>query len=626
MPASERFQQLALRFTDPVQHDYEVIRGIFLTDETITERSRETGLDRATVAAKARCFLEQGMRGLLDRRTTPGKKGHSPYPEGVAGYLLYLKQLYPPIHLREMARIVERKFGCKTNHHTLQQFLRRHAFPVQLPLPVTTFHQFEDAYLARWTVVRLWYEGWHQQSIAGYLQLSRKHVREILVAFQRDGFAGLEDQRTRPSTHPANQLTLPFLAEVLAVQRDYPRAGRFRVRGLVAQRTGPEPPSERTVGRAMALNRQHHGAPPAWTTDRPDPAEPDGIVKDMPYALTHRHRYWFIDIRYLVRIGSLNNRSDREDAAQESQETPENLDQEDMVAEHWVYSLCIIEGYSRKILAGMASPYQDVVAVLQLLSAALSAYGRPEGIVSDNGSVFTSDAYECLLAALGIEVCHIEKGKPWQNLIEAQFKIELRLADAAFEQAATLAEIQERHATFVETFNTTPHWAHRERADGLRTPEETLGWVQGRELAPDALLRALRQLQVARTVNRAGYVSVQRFYLYAERGLARKRVSVWLYDGRLHLAYQQALLAQYTYHAERRGKQLQAVDPHPQLYRTAYASPQLELWELDDVQWRKVFERRPYQRHPPQAPEIPIQQLALPMVGLAVVLLLAIVG
>ena len=273
------------------------------------------------------------------------------------------------------------------------------------------------------------------------------------------------------------------------------------------------------------------------------------IVKDMPYELTHRHRYWFIDIRYLVRIGPLQGLDqgpgEREDEAGEDQDTSAEH------AEHWVYSLCIIEGYSRKILAGMASPYQDVVAVLQLLSAALSAYGRPEGIVSDNGSVFTSDAYEGLLTTLGIEVCHIEKGKPWQNLIEAQFKVERRLADAQIERAATLAEIQERHAAFVETFNTTPHWAHRERADGLRTPEETLGWVHGRELEPDALPQALRTLQVARTVNRAGYVSVQRFYLYAERGLARKRVSVWLYDGRLHLAHQQALLAQYTYHAER---------------------------------------------------------------------------
>ncbi len=32
MPTSESFQQLVLRFTDPVQQDYEVIRGIMLAD------------------------------------------------------------------------------------------------------------------------------------------------------------------------------------------------------------------------------------------------------------------------------------------------------------------------------------------------------------------------------------------------------------------------------------------------------------------------------------------------------------------------------------------------------------------------------------------------------------------
>ncbi len=345
----------------------------------------------------------------------------------------------------------------------------------------------------------------------------------------------------------------------------------------------------------------------------------------MPYELTHRHRYWFIDLRYLVRLSDLG---DERHESQDTQDTPEEAPGHQVAqgepgeqgeqGEQWVYSLCIIEGYSRKILAGMASPYQDVVAVLQLLCAALSAYGRPEGIVSDNGSVFTSQAYEGLLEALGIDVCHIEKGKPWQNLIEAQFKIERRLADAQIERADTLAEVQERHAAFVETFNSTPHWAHRDRADGLRTPEAVLGWVRGRALAPDALQRALRQLQLERTVNRAGYISVQRFYLYAERGLARQRVSVWLYDGRLHLAYRQALLAQYTYRAERRGKRLRAVDPHPQLYRSTYASPQLELWELDDAQWRKVWERPPRQCHLTRARDASVQQLVLPIVGLVV--------
>ena len=111
---------------------------------------------------------------------------------------------------------------------------------------------------------------------------------------------------------------------------------------------------------------------------------------------------------------------------------------------------------------------------------------------------------------------------------------------------------------------------------------------------------------------------MQRFSLYAKRGLACKRISIWLYDGRLHLAHQQALLAQYTYHAERRGQRVGricAVDPHPQLYRSAYAAPQVELWELDDQQWRKIMPR-PYERRPRLShSDSGVRQLPLPLKG-----------
>jgi transposase InsO family protein len=350
----------------------------------------------------------------------------------------------------------------------------------------------------------------------------------------------------------------------------------------VDQRTG-QAPSEATIGRAMAINRRHHGAPPAWRTDRLDVDPAAGEVKFLLYEPTYRHRYWFIDFRYLVRIGEDH---------------------------HWVYSLLILEGYSRKILAGMATEHQDVVAVLQLLNAALLEDGQPAGIVSDNGSVFLSEAYEGVLGGLGVEVCHIEKGKPWQNLIEAQFKVQLRLADAAFAQAQTLEEVQQRHAAFIETFNTTPHWAHRDRPDGLRTPVAVLGWVRGHAVDPDHLRHALRQLHVERVVTRAGYVSVQRFYLYAERGLSRQRVSVWLSEGRLHIAYREAMLAQYAARYDRKARRLRSVSA-PQLSRTRYASPQVEFWELDDAQWRKIAPR-PYERRATPPPSSAQQLTLLP--------------
>ncbi len=50
MEASVNFQQLAQRFTDPIQSDYEVIRDDDLHDGKVGERSLVTGVDCATVA------------------------------------------------------------------------------------------------------------------------------------------------------------------------------------------------------------------------------------------------------------------------------------------------------------------------------------------------------------------------------------------------------------------------------------------------------------------------------------------------------------------------------------------------------------------------------------------------
>ena len=123
MSAQEDFEQMRLQLVDPLQHDYEVIRPMGLFGETAAERSRQTGMERTTVGDKARRFVLDGMEGLRDRRTEASGPQEPGYPEAIAGYILYLKQLYPPIHLREIERLLLRKFGFKTNHHPLRRFL-----------------------------------------------------------------------------------------------------------------------------------------------------------------------------------------------------------------------------------------------------------------------------------------------------------------------------------------------------------------------------------------------------------------------------------------------------------------------------------------------------------------------
>jgi transposase InsO family protein len=579
--AAEDFAQYKLHFVDDIQHDYEVIRPIVLFGETVAERSRQTGIERTVVGAKARRFATAGMLGLVDQRLgNLGQPGHV-YPEAIAAHILYTKQLYPPIHDREIVRIVQRKFGYKTNHHTVKHFLERFALPVQLELNLLAFSEFADAYQARWTVVRMWYEGWNKRSIAGCLRMARSHVYAIIAAFERDGFEGLEDHRTRPTPHPDDQLTLPFLHEVLALQQEYPRAGRFRLHGLLEQQYGPDLPSEATIGRAMAINRHDHGAPGPWFSARQEPA-PAPEPRHLPYRPHYRHHLWFVDIRYLVKLDG-----------------------------RWVYSICILEGYSRMILAGMASEHQDLPALLPLLFAALSTYGCPEAIVSDHGAVFQAHNYVAILKALEIEPKYIELRKPWQNLIEAQFKVQLRLADFKFEQAGTLEEIQRVHATFIDTFNTTRHGAHQERPDNRRTPADVLGWVRGRAVAPERLRQLFGRVQFLRTVNPYGFVSIHRFYIYAEQGLSRQRVAVWIYEGQLRIEYRETLVARYRCAYDQRQKRLREVS-HPMLYHTVFASPQLELIELDEAQWIKV-QQRSFARRTKRRPAIGEQLL---LVGL----------
>ncbi len=60
MSLLDEFAQLRLKSNDPIKHDYEVIRLGVLFSETLTEHSRQIGIERTVVGDKAKALFNKG--------------------------------------------------------------------------------------------------------------------------------------------------------------------------------------------------------------------------------------------------------------------------------------------------------------------------------------------------------------------------------------------------------------------------------------------------------------------------------------------------------------------------------------------------------------------------------------
>jgi hypothetical protein len=58
------------------------------------------------------------------------------------------------------------------------------------------------------------------------------------------------------------------------------------------------------------------------------------------------------------------------------------------------WSLLLLEGDSRTILAGTGAPAEARGVALMVLSTACRRYGVPEYVMSDSGGAFTSNAFK----------------------------------------------------------------------------------------------------------------------------------------------------------------------------------------------------------------------------------------
>jgi transposase InsO family protein len=308
---------------------------------------------------------------------------------------------YEGFHYRELARILFVKLGYAIDDKTVKKLWQASPVPCQGHLELWDYHAQPDRYQARLQVIKLYYHGWEKLSISRFLRVSRPTVDAWIQRFEVEHFAGLVDKSPAPKA-PARKIWLPLMVQVYHLQKAHPDAGEFRIWSLLAR----SDVSVRTIGRVMALNRLVYDDIPHVPKRGVKPAP-----GSHPYKAQARHQYWFIDGR-------------RMDFAIDGVQ--------------W-WSLTILEGYSRTILAGAVAPTEATWVALMVLYTACVRYGVPGTLISDSGGAYTSNEFEAVCTRLQIqhETIVSTQGESYQNLMETHFNIQRRLYDYQFSLAPT---------------------------------------------------------------------------------------------------------------------------------------------------------------------------------------------
>jgi transposase InsO family protein len=403
------------------------------------------------------------------------------------------------------------------------------------------------------------------------LQVSRPTVNAWIRRFEAEHFAGLVD-RPRGPKHP-RKVWLPLIVRVYHLQKAHPDAGEFRIWSLLAQ---PEV-AVRTVGRIMALNRLVYDdiphVPKRGLKLRPGPH---------PHKATFRHQYWFIDGR-------------RMDFA--------------IDGVRW-WSLILLEGYSRTMLAGMIAPTEATWVALMVLYTACLHYGVPHTLVSDSGGAYTSNEFEAVCTRLQLQHEAIEstKGESYQNLVETHFNIQRRLYDYQFSLAQTPAELERQHQAFIQTYNTTAHHGLLRDRRLPPIPVEVLGAATGRMYSQEDLARCFSHALFPRTTNRFGCVTLHSYHFYIEEGLPRTQVLLWVSGEQLRAVFENVVLAEYRCRYDWRDHTIKDIREGV-FYPSRFASPQGTLLPITPQDAVVVYRARPPKRRAPRLS--PAQQLLL---------------
>ena len=545
MEPAPDFAQLQWRMTDQMQWRYELIRPLVLLEEgTPTQRAQETQTHPDTVRTFVRRFTKEGLLGLVTNDVEVIKKQRPrPVSQEVHQEIHRLKALYGGFRARELARILFCRFHERVDVKTIKQLWLQSPVAAREQLEFWTYQHYPDRLAARLHVIKLFYQGWNKSSISRFLHVSRPTIDRWLARFEADNLASLMDKKGGPTS--PRKMWFPLMVEVYHLQKRHPDAGEFRIWSLL----GRSEVASRTIGRIMAINKQVYDDIPHVTKKGPRPSP-----QPHPYKATRPHQYWFIDGR--------------------------KMDFETEGVRWW--SLIVLEGYSRTMVAGAIVPTESSWAALMVLSSACRRYGVPDSLISDRGGAFTSHEFEAVCGRLGIMHHTIvsTQGESYLNWMETHFNVQRRLYDYQLSLAKTPVELEQAHQAFLHLYNTTAHQGLLKDHFEPPIPLEALGEARGRLYSAEELAPHFAHVLFPRTTNRYGCVTLHSYHFYVERGLPHTRLCLWVDDTQRRAVFDQVVLAQYCCRYDRQTHHVH--DIHTGVFfDTPFASPQGFLIALD---------------------------------------------
>ena len=292
-----------------------------------------------------------------------------------------------------------------------------------------------------------------KRSISRFLHVLRPTITAWIARFEARELDSLEDKSRAPKT-TVRKAWLPAMVEIYHLQSAIPMPAAF-ASGVCGAKAIPR----WTVERIMALNRQVYKDIPGTKSQRPQPRPAPS-----PSKRQRRMRPWLIDGRMM---------------------------DFELEGHRW-WSLIILDGYSRTMLAGAVAPRGQLGGFDRSIPR-VCAMACPRRDF-DSGGTFISEAFEGVCTRLGIDHQTIVSTEGQSmNLMETHFNIQRRLYDYQFSLRTPL-ELEEVHQRFMEIYTPPPTRACSKRSLLPPIPLHCAGGGQGASVYPQHVRKFARAL------------------------------------------------------------------------------------------------------------------------------------